>query len=113
RTVRGFARNRTGFEIVVQDLKGGFHPLSLDKVARVTEEKVSLMPALKASADELQNLVAFLGGLTGVKLGVAAHATETPGGIDFARILNPKPGDWPTYNGSVSGNRHSSLDQIN
>jgi PQQ-dependent dehydrogenase (methanol/ethanol family) len=113
RTVRGFARNRTGFEIVVQDLKGGFHPLSLEKVARVTEEKASLMPAVKASADELQNLVAFLGGLTGVKLGVAARATETPGGIDFARILNPKPGDWPTYNGNVSGNRHSSLDQIN
>jgi PQQ-dependent dehydrogenase (methanol/ethanol family) len=112
-TVRGFARNRTGFEIVVQDLKGGFHPLSLDKVARVTEEKASLMPAVKASADELQNVVAFLGGLTGVKLGVAARATETPGGIDFARILNPKPGDWPTYNGNISGNRHSSLDQIN
>src|SRR6185503_3724792 len=29
------------------------------------------------------------------------------------RILDPLPGDWPTYNGSVSANRHSALDQIN
>ena len=119
RSLRGFARSRTGFEIVVQDLKGGFHALSLDQVARVAEEKASLMPAVKASG-ELPNLVAFLAGLTGVKPGVLAIAgnnTEASpaaaGAIDFARILNPKPGDWPTYNGNVSGNRRSSLDQIN
>ena len=114
--VRGFARNRTAFEIVVQDLKGGFHPLSLGRVARVTEEKSSLMPALKASAAELQNLLAFLSGLTGVKPGPiagAAASPPTPGGVGFAGILNPKPGDWPTYNGNLSGNRRSSLDQIN
>ena len=116
RTVRGFARNRTGFEIAVQDLAGGFHPLALEQVVRVTEEKSSLMQAVKASPEELQNLVAFLASLDGVKPGViaaAAPASVTAGGIDFARILNPKPGDWPTYNGNLSGNRHSPLDQIN
>ena len=116
RTVRGFARNRTAFGIVVQDLKGSFHPLSLDQIARVTEESSSLMQAVKANADELQNLVAFLAGLTGVKPGAiaaAAPASAAPGDIDFARILNPKPRDWLTFNGSVSGNRHSPLDQIN
>ena len=35
------------------------------------------------------------------------------GGIDFARILNPKPGDWLTYNGNLSGNRYGHLKQIN
>ncbi len=116
RTVRGFVRNRTAFEIVVQDLQGGFHPLQLDQVTRFTEEKSSLMPAVTAAAGELQNLVAFLSGLTGVKPGgiaAATGATTFGGGIEFARILNPKPGDWLTYNGSVSGNRRSSLDQIN
>lgn len=115
RSIRGFARNRTAFEIAVQDLKGGLHPHTLDQVTRVVEEKVSLMPALKASPGELQNLLAFLSGLTGVKPGavVAASATETPGGIDFARILKPKPGDWLTYNGNLSGNRYSPLGQIN
>ena len=38
--------------------------------------------------------------------------TEAPG-INFARIRNPKPGDWLTYNGSLSGNRYSDLNQIN
>ena len=114
RTVRGFARNRTAFEIVVQDLAGSFHAHALDQVARVTDEPASLMPPVQASADELQNLVAYLAGLTGVKTGaLAAKQTEAPGGIDFARIMNPKPGDWPTYNGSLSANRRSSLDQIN
>ena len=114
-TLRGFARNRTAFEIAVQDLKGGLHPLSLDQVKRVTEEKSSLMPVVKASPAVLQNLLAFLSGLTGVKPGVLAEnaRAETPGGIDFARILNPKPGDWLTYNGNLSGNRYSPLAQIN
>ena len=50
-TVRGFARSRTSFDIALQDLKGGFHPLSLDQVSRITEEKASLMPPVKASAE--------------------------------------------------------------
>ena len=34
-------------------------------------------------------------------------------GIDFSRILNPKPGDWLTYNGNLNGNRYSELKEIN
>jgi PQQ-dependent dehydrogenase (methanol/ethanol family) len=112
--LRGFARNRTAYGIVVQDLKGGLHPLAMEQVAGVTEETASLMPVVKASGDEVQNLVAFLSGLTGVKPGaIAAAATTAKGGIDFARIANPKPGDWLSYNGNLSGNRYSPLTQIN
>jgi len=72
------------------------------------------MPAVKASADELQNLIAFLSGLTGVKpQTAAAPRSPAPGGVDFSAILNPKPGDWLTYNGNLSGNRYSPLAQIN
>ena len=113
-SLRGFARNRTAYEIAVQDLQGGLHPLSLAAVTKVTDEKASLMPPLKASQDEIQNLVAFLAGLTGVKPGhVTAASPAKPGGIDFARITNPKPGDWLTYNGNLSGNRYSPLNQVN
>jgi PQQ-dependent dehydrogenase (methanol/ethanol family) len=131
RTVRGFARSRTGFDIAVQDLNGRFHPLSLDQVARITEETSSLMPAVKASPEELQNLIAFLSGLTGVKAAPsgaglrpalspettaaprsAASESAATTGIDFPTILNPKPGDWLTYNGNLSGNRYSPLAQI-
>lgn len=114
RTLRGFARGRTRFDIAVQDLGGRLHPLSLDQVARITEEESSLMPAVEASAGELQNLIAFLSGLTGVKpQTAAAPRAQAPGGIDFPTILNPKLGDWPTYNGHLSGNRYSPLAHIN
>jgi len=114
RSVRGFARSRSRFHIVVQDLAGNFHPFSLDKVAKLTGEKPSLMPAVTASADEVRNVVAFLSRLTGVAPGAAATAGKpTAGAIDFARIQNPKPEDWLTYNGHIGGNRRSPLNQIN
>ena len=72
------------------------------------------MPPVKASADELQNLIAYLSSLTGVHSGAPTISRNSPeGGIDFSRILNPKPGDWLTYNGNLSGNRYSPLKQIN
>ncbi len=116
-TLRGFARSRTQFDIVVQDLDGELHPLSFDQVARITEDKSSFMPAVKASEDELQNLIAFLSGLAGVKpdlpIAPRSGASESGGSIDFSVVVNPKPGDWPTYNGNLSGNRYSRLDQVN
>lgn len=114
RAVRGFARNRSQYHIVVQDLNGRFHPYSLEEGTQVTEEKSSPMPALQASADELQNLLAFLSSLSGVKPGATVTAGKPlPGSIGFDHILNPQPGDWPTYNGQLSGNRYSRLEQVN
>lgn len=112
--LRGFARSKTSFDLAVQDLNGVLHPLSLDSVSRITEEKPSLMPPVKAGEEDLQNVIAFLSKLTGVQPGVptSAKATEKST-IDFARIINPKPGDWLTYNGKLSGNRYSDLKQIN
>lgn len=113
-TLRGFARSKTSYDLALQDLKGVFHPLSLDRVSGITEEKQSLMRPVKAEADELQDLVAFLSRLTGVQPGVPIPAkAPSKDGIDFSRILNPKPGDWLTYDGNLSGNRYSELKQIN
>ena len=108
RTVKGFARSRTRFDIAVQDLQGRLHPLSLDQITKITEEKVSLMPAVEASPAELQNLLAFLSHPTGSTL-----PTIHTGGITFSDLLNPAPGDWLTYNGNLSGNRYSRLTQVN
>jgi PQQ-dependent dehydrogenase (methanol/ethanol family) len=112
-TLRGFARSRTNFDIQLQDLKGAFHPLSLEQVSAITEEQQSLMQPVKASPAEVQDLIAYLSRLTGAQAGLpaAVHATEESG-IDFSRILNPRPGDWLTYNGKLSGNRYSDLTQI-
>jgi PQQ-dependent dehydrogenase (methanol/ethanol family) len=113
-TVLGFARSRSNFEIVVQDLKGRFHLLPTNEVSSISEEQQSEMPATKANPENLQDLVAFLSGLTGVKPGVA-KATEPSeaGNVPFSRFLHPRPGDWLTYNGNLSGNRYSELSEIN
>lgn len=109
KTLRGFIRSCTSYDLALQDLSGVLHPLSMDRVAKIEEEKSSWMPALSSSAEETQNLLAFLSKMEGV----SPKPSALPGGLDFASILQPKPGDWVTYNGNVSGNRRSPLTQIN
>ncbi len=118
KSLRGFARSKTSFDLTLQDLQGALHPLSLDSISAITEEKQSLMRPVDVPAQELQDLVAFLSRLTGVQpivqSGMPASAINSAtGGIAFSRIVNPKPGDWLTYNGQLSGNRYSELKQIN
>ena len=113
KTLRGFVRSRSNFDIRLQDFKGKFHLLQEGEIAAIRDEKGSPMPPVKASPEELQNLIAYLSRLTGVKPGVSNIARPPDkDGIDFARIMHPKPGDWLTYNGKLSANRYSELDQI-
>lgn len=113
-TLRGFARSRTNFAIQLQDLKDGLRSLSLDTISAVTDEMQSLMQPLKASSDEMRDLIAYLSRLTGIQpSGSVSAQSSTKDGVDFARILNPRPGDWVTYNGKLSANRYSDLAQIN
>jgi PQQ-dependent dehydrogenase (methanol/ethanol family) len=108
-TLRGFARGRTDFDIQLQDTTGRFHNLQTQEIAEVREEKQSMMPAVKT---DLTNIVAYLSSLTGVEPGALPIAEAGASDIDFARIVKPRPGDWLTYNGSLSGNRYSELKQI-
>jgi PQQ-dependent dehydrogenase (methanol/ethanol family) len=112
RTLRGFARSRSSFDLAVQDLSGAIHTLSMDDVASITDEKTSHMAAVKATADELRDVIAYLCRMTGVKPGVVVSGRPQTG-IDFTRILNPKGVEWATFNGNVSGNRYSPLTTIN
>jgi PQQ-dependent dehydrogenase (methanol/ethanol family) len=112
-TIRGFVRNRSNFDIRLQDLTGQFHLIQQGEISAITEEKQSIMPSVKASPEELRDLVAYLDMRTGVGARVSKSQPSKMAGIDFARISNPKPGDWLTYNGNLSGNRYSELTQIN
>jgi len=38
---------------------------------------------------------------------------QLPRAITFDDIAHPRPGEWPSYNGLLSANRHSPLDRIN
>src|SRR6267143_2570008 len=113
KTIRGFVRNRSNFDIRLQDLTGQFHLIQEGEISAITEEKQSIMPSVKASPEELRDLVAYLDMHTGVGARVSKSQPSKVAGIDFARISNPKPGDWLTYNGNLSGNRYSELTQIN
>ncbi|HEX7361793.1 MAG TPA: PQQ-binding-like beta-propeller repeat protein [Bryobacteraceae bacterium] len=111
--IRGFARSRSNFEIVVQDTKQKFHMLRGADILEIQQEKQSPMPPATASPKELENLIAYLSGLTGVKPGVSESINqEQPGGISWLRILHPQMGDWLSYNGRLNGNRYSKLTQI-
>src|SRR5260221_191921 len=85
-TLRGFARSRSDFDVAVQDLEGALHPLSLDEVSAITDEKRSHMAPVKASAEELRDVIAFLSKLTGVPVGAATSARRSAMTIDFERI---------------------------
>ncbi len=112
--IRGLAKYETPFDLGVQDLEGRFHSVSKQQVETMTWEP-SLMPKVQASPEDLQNLMAYLTRLT-VEASPPTtwrgnEATEE--GISFEHVARPKPGEWPTYHGHLSGNRHSPLDQIN
>ncbi len=121
RKIRGLARNESNYDLQLQDLDGRLYLLRSEEIlVRVREDK-SLMPPAEATAEEIRNLLAFLSRLS--ERGEAASATaavpassaptgELPGSIAFERVREPKPGEWPTYHGHLSGNRHSALRQI-
>jgi PQQ-dependent dehydrogenase (methanol/ethanol family) len=116
-TVRGFARGRSNFDLQLQDFEGGFHLFERSDVAAIEDEKRSMMKPAGLNPKELQDLIAYLGRLTGVQEGALepAGADQSPQlqKAEFARIKDPHSGDWLTYNGKLGGNRYSELASIN
>jgi PQQ-dependent dehydrogenase (methanol/ethanol family) len=113
RTVRGFARKETLHNLELQTLDGRLLPLAANEYQIVGREKASAMPPLQATAKEERDLVAFLSRLGGLKPGALPGPEETVDAATVERILHPQPGEWPTYNGNVNGNRYSPLEQVN
>ena len=112
RTLRGFARHRGQHDLQLQTLDGHWRLLLDTEYTEISPEKSSLMPALEATAAERRDLLAYLGGLHGVAPGPLAGEVEAITAEAMQRVIHPQLGEWPTYYGSMSGNRHSSLDQI-
>jgi putative heme-binding domain-containing protein len=113
RRLRGFARSRTNFDIRLEDFEGQLHLLEESQIASVVSAAGSPMPAVNASPEEFQDLLAYLGGLSGVKPGPqSAGPPARTEDVDFGRILHPRLGDWLTYNGTLDANRYSDLTQI-
>jgi alcohol dehydrogenase (cytochrome c) len=111
-TIRGLARYESPFDMGVQGMDGKFRSIPMSQVAEVTREK-SIMPKVEASGDEMRNLLAYLTRLTADRSATFTGTAEMGQGVKFADIARPKAGEWPTYHGHLSGNRHSPLTQIN
>jgi len=109
--MRGFARNQGAHDLQLQTYDGVFHFL-LDSEYGQVEREAPSMPALKASSSERRDLLAWLSTLEGVK---GPIEVEMPAVSQEAirGVTDPEPGDWPTYNGKLSGNRYAALQQIN
>ena len=111
--LRGFARAQGSHDLVLQTDDGRLRPLLDREYRSVVPDPQAAMPAFAGTDAERRDLLAFLSRLTGAGVGplAAPQAPVTPAEIDA--IAHPKRGDWPTYNGTVDGNRHSALDQVN
>jgi alcohol dehydrogenase (cytochrome c) len=113
-TIEGVVKYETPFDVGVLAMDGTFHSVARQAVA-VSTWQPSVMPKVTASPDEMQNLLAYL-----TRLAVDPSPARTLRGSEvtgtaalFDDIIRPAAGDWPTYHGNVSGNRHSPLDAIN
>ncbi len=112
--LRGFARGRAEHDLELQTLDGRLLFLTDKQYAQIVPEKSSAMPPFKGSAEERRDLIAYLSSLGGgAKSASKAGMEEKISTEAMDRVLKPKPGEWPTYNGVLGGNRHSPLNQIN
>lgn len=116
---RGFVKNESDYDLQLQSLDGKLRLLQREEIAELIRETASLMPEVKATPEEMRNLLAYLSRLSGAEAVTGPAFDSSSGesssraGISFAEIAEPGPGDWPTYHGHLSGNRHSPLRQIN
>jgi len=112
RRIRGLAKNETNFDLQLQALDGRLYLLGRREIAEEFREKKSLMPRLQASPAEMQNLLAYLSRLSGPKELPSRSTAPLGAAVPFSDLADPKPGEWPTYHGRLSGNRYSPLKQI-
>ncbi|MBL8228187.1 MAG: PQQ-binding-like beta-propeller repeat protein [Bryobacterales bacterium] len=112
REIRGFVRNESRYSTQIQDLNGDFHLLAQPEIRTIRRLQGSSMRAPQCTASECRDLLAYLSSLAGAAAGRKGTPLELEGGPPFTRITNPPPGDWPSYHGQLTGNRHATLSQI-
>lgn len=115
--LRGFARGEGKHDLQLQTFDGQFHLLAESEYRNISREKTPYMPALKSSPTERMDLLAYLSSLNGIPAGALTSPQEAVSAASLQKVLQqvmqPKPEDWPTYNGTPGANRYSPLKQIN
>ena len=113
RSLRGFARGRAEHDLELQTLDGWLHFLTDKQYVAIAPEAKSLMPPLQAGAEDRRDLIAYLSSLGGAQPAPKAGTTPPVSADAMEAVLHPKRGEWPSYNGTLAGNRYSALNQIN
>ena len=108
-TLRGFVRNESSGDLQLQSLDGRLHLLSKSDVVRIEREATSYMPAWRGDAPAMHDIIKFL---QHPPKQAASRPAPLPGSTAWQDVLKPKPGNWPSYHGQLSGNRYSALTQI-
>jgi alcohol dehydrogenase (cytochrome c) len=111
---RGVRKNMDSFSVQMVDMKGRYHSFDRGELAELRIENKSLMPddyGQRLSADEIQNIIAYLKTLRGAELPKLAGAS----GLSWERICDrsKEPENWLTYWGDLEGHHYSALHQIN
>ncbi len=115
--ILGFMRNESAHDVQLQSLDGRWHLLARNEIDDLVPSPGSPMPTYDGDGERLNDLVAYLSRLDGdsdnpLRARYVGAQAELPGAVPFASIRNPADGDWPTYNGRLDGNRHSSMADI-
>jgi PQQ-dependent dehydrogenase (methanol/ethanol family) len=113
RMLHGFARAQGSHDLVLQTKDGRLHVLLDSEYLALLPDKHSAMPAHKGTENEKRDLVAFLSSLKGAGAGPMTQPQPPPAQAEMGAIAHPKKGDWPTYNGTLDGNRNSNLEEVN
>lgn len=113
RKLHGFARAQGSHDLVLETNDGKLHLLLDSEYKTLTPDKHSAMPAYGGTEDELRDVVAFMSGLNGVGVGPPSEPQSPLTQEEIEEIVHPKKGDWPSYNGTLDGDRFSRLDQVN
>lgn len=111
-TLRGFERSRSLTHLHLQTFDGRLHLLRAGEYESVTPDSTPFAPPFAGDASQLQDLVAYLSRLGGVKPGPNLTASRTVDARDLAVVRTPAPHEWPSYNGTLDGNRYTQLTQI-
>ncbi len=111
-TVQGFARAQRTHDLVLQTRDGKLVSLLDTEYTKLVPDTESAMPPFDGTQEQQKELVEYMTTLRGAGSGPLKGTSATMPAAAFDRIAHPAPGEWPTYNGTLDGNRYSTLSEI-
>ena len=111
--LQGLNRAQGSHDLVLQTRDGKLHLLQDGEYLSVLPDSTPAMPAYQGTAVQLRDLLAYLSTLKGVGVGALTAPLPPVTQPEIDQVAHPRQGDWPNYNGTLDGNRNSTLDQIN